>query len=109
VVKKQLFVLLSLFITVNVFAADDPTAPLGWVQPKAQVKSQKQIKSKVPQLQSIVCRGNSTCYAILDNKIVRAGQSIAGYQVKKITSEQVTIAKGSKQWRLALFALNIKK
>ncbi|WCE29999.1 MSHA biogenesis protein MshK [Vibrio sp. SCSIO 43137] len=107
--KKQLFAYLSLLITVNAFAADDPTAPLGWVQPKAQVKSQKHVKSKLPQLQSIVCRGNSACYAILDNKIVESGQSIAGYKVEKITSEQVTIAKGSKQWHLALFALNIKK
>jgi len=109
VAKKHFFAFLSLLITANAFAADDPTAPMGWVQPDGQVKSQKPKKSKPPELQSIVCRGESSCYAILDNNIVKTGQNIAGYQVKKITPEQVTVAKGSKQWHLALFASNIKK
>lgn len=107
--KKQLIALLSLFFAAISFAADDPTAPLGWVQPKAQIKSQEQAKNRVPELQSIVCRGEVSCYAILNNTVVKKGQKVAGYQVKEITSEQVTVIKGGKSWRLALFALNIKK
>lgn len=90
-------------------ASQDPTAPLGWTSPKATVVKKSSKKYTLPQLQSIVCRDTSPCYAVLNDQIAKQGQFVSGYKVEKVTWNEVTVARGNKQWQLALFALDIKK
>nr|QIH43264.1 MSHA biogenesis protein MshK [Vibrio ziniensis] len=84
----------------------DPTAPLGWAK-KEPV--QKVRKVPVPELQSIVCKNNSQCYAILNDKVVEKGNSVSGYKVSNVTASQVELKQGNKSWTLKLFSLDVKK
>ncbi len=85
----------------------DPTAPLGWAAPAAQAPSVKPVVVKVPQLHSIICV--QSCQAVLNDRVVSQGDSINGYQVARITADQVTLRRGEQQWQLALFSLDIKQ
>lgn len=101
-----------LFVTVfsaSCWAAQDPTAPLGWEKPKQTQAKKNAVVYRVPTLQSIVCSDNSTCKAILNGKVVATGETVSGYKVTRIESERVTVSRGGKQWNLELFSLDIKQ
>ena len=106
-VKKKVLFLFA--VSSFAFASQDPTAPLNWQQaPKAeQVK--KVVKYRVPNLQSIVCGDSKECYAILDGQALANGEKIDGFKVKQIKADYVTVTRGSKQWKLELFPLEVKQ
>lgn len=90
-------------------ASQDPTAPLNW-QPIPQSKQEKKVTQyRVPDLQSIVCQGNKECVAILNGQALAQGERINGFQVKQVNADYVTVARGSKQWKLELFPLEVKQ
>ncbi|KMV30208.1 MSHA biogenesis protein MshK [Photobacterium swingsii] len=94
----------GMFIS-SVHANQDPTAPLGW---QAPVKKHTTSRTRLPQLQGILCDEQSRCTAILNNKVVSIGGRISGYTLSSIQDESVMLRRGSKQWRLEMFAENIK-
>ncbi|OEE79901.1 hypothetical protein [Vibrio genomosp. F6] len=96
-------------ISLSAFAAQDPTAPLGWMAPADKVVKKKRVRTyRLPTLQSIVCKDEAPCYAILNDQVVTQGNTIHGYRVKQVNAEDVTLQRGSKTWKLELFSLNIK-
>ena len=88
-------------------AAQDPTAPLSWQAPTAPVRATKTVR--LPQLQSIVCQEAPTlqCYAILNGRTLAPGARIQGYTLSAITDDEVRLVRGSRHWRLRLFADNV--
>ena len=99
----------SLVFASQAFAAQDPTAPLNW-QEAPQSKSVKKTKQyRVPNLQSIVCVDDKECFAILNGQALAKGERINGFQVKHVKTDYVTVARGSKQWKLELFPLEVKQ
>ncbi|WP_281222802.1 MSHA biogenesis protein MshK [Photobacterium sanguinicancri] len=106
VVKGIFIISLGLgMLTNNVHANQDPTAPLGW---QAPAKKHTSTRARLPQLQSILCDEQSTCTAILNNTVISVGGRVSGYTLSSIQDESVTIRRGNKQWRLDMFAENIK-
>lgn len=108
----RVLLLSLLFCSSSVLAEQDPTAPLGWLVPKEQKAApvkKASTRYRLPSLQSIVCKGESPCYAILNGQVVSQGEVIRGYKVKKIDSEYVTLQRSTQQWKLELFSLDIKK
>ncbi|GAK83432.1 MSHA biogenesis protein MshK [Vibrio ponticus] len=103
-VKNSLLFLLA--ISSSAVASQDPTAPLSWQQAP---KVNKVVRHKVPDLQSIVCGGERDCYAILNGQTLEAGGNVAGFKVQQINADYVTVTRGSKQWKLELFPLEIKQ
>ncbi|BCN25200.1 MSHA biogenesis protein MshK [Vibrio alfacsensis] len=109
-VKKLMISIALVVVSGSVFANQDPTAPLGWKQPAAQAQAKPKVKQyRVPTLNSIVCKPNSDCIAILNNRLVEQGAQVNGYRVSRITSEFVTLKRGDRHWKLELFRLNVKK
>lgn len=105
------FLFATLMIASNANAEQDPTAPLGWMVPKeqaAQPAKKKAVHYRLPTLQSIVCKSDLPCYAILNDQILAQGESIRGYRIKTIAPEYVSLQRGGKQWKLELFSLDIK-
>lgn len=101
-------VLLSLISGLS-FAQQDPTAPLGWQQPvQSQNKSKKKVTPAVPKLQSVICDQLQTCSAVLNGRVVSKGSVVNGYKVTKINDEFVFLQRGSKQWKLSLFSIDVK-
>ena len=91
-------------------ASQDPTAPLGWKKPVVSEPVKPAMKRpRLPNLNSIVCRQSNQCVAVLNNQVVEQGAKIHGYRVAQINSEFVTLKRGSDQWKLKLFSLNVKK
>ncbi|WP_407676589.1 MSHA biogenesis protein MshK [Photobacterium obscurum] len=86
-------------------ASQDPTAPLGW---QAPAKKQSSTRTRLPQLQSIVCDEFSSCTVILNNVAVELGQRVSGYTLTEIQDDHVTVTRGGKKWRLELFADIVK-
>ncbi len=99
--------LAAISISVSANQEQDPTAPLGWAKTEQVKKTKKTVP--VPELQSIVCKDNNQCYAILNDKVVDKGDSVSGYKVSNVTSSQVELKQGNKSWTLKLFSLDIKK
>lgn len=99
-----------LFASSLVSAEQDPTAPLGWMTTQQKTAPAKKAPThyRLPSLESIVCKADTPCYAILNGEIVAQGEMIRGYRVKKIDSEYVTLQRSSKQWKLEMFSLDIK-
>ena len=93
------------FIVRSAFAAQDPTAPLGWINNNSKVRVISQ--TQLPTLQSIIC-GDQHCSVILNGTVVDLGESIQGYKLTHVTDNTVTLSRGSKKWQLALFADNIR-
>ncbi|AIV06813.1 MULTISPECIES: hypothetical protein [Vibrio] len=105
-------IIISLMLTVvagHSWASQDPTAPLGWQKPVTEQKKPKAKQYRLPTLNSIVCKPNTQCVAILNNRIVEPGAKLNGYRVASINSEFVTLKRGDRQWKLELFGLNVKK
>tara|TARA_Y100001956_G_scaffold82830_1_gene106004 strand:+ start:15063 stop:15386 length:324 start_codon:yes stop_codon:yes gene_type:complete len=103
---------LSLFLLIGAssgWASQDPTAPLNWKKTEPEKVEKARVVYPLPTLQSIVCRENAECKAILSGKVVDVGQRINGYLVKKIESERVVLSRGGRQWKLELFSLDIKQ
>ncbi|WP_305403117.1 MSHA biogenesis protein MshK [Photobacterium leiognathi] len=96
--------LLLSFGSVSVSAAQDPTAPLGWV---ASGKSQAKGQPRLPQLQSIIC-DSAQCSVILSGEVVSLGGRVNGYTLTHVSDSSVTLSRGGKKWHLALFAENIR-
>ncbi len=104
--KFNFFSVILMMLTINTAqATQDPTAPLGWSAP---AKKQTAKRSYVPTLQSILCDEADTCTAILNNVSVGVGGKVSGYTLTHIQDDFVTVNRGGKQWRLELFADNIK-
>lgn len=93
------------FIALPTFAAQDPTAPLGWTNNNNQVRTRPSLQ--VPELQSIIC-GSHQCSVILNGMVVGLGGRVQGYKLIHITDNTVTLSRGGKKWHLALFAENIR-
>jgi len=111
-VVRSLFVMLPLLFVLNAHASQDPTAPLGWLAPKEKpvTSTQKRATSyRLPTLQSIVCKSETPCYAILNDQVLSQGESIRGYRIKTIDPNYVSLQRNGKQWKLELFSLDIKK
>lgn len=109
-VKKFIISIALAVIAGGVWADQDPTAPLGWQKPAAESNAKPTKKrSRLPTLNSIVCKVGSQCSAIMDNQIVEQGELFKGYSVVSITSEFVTLKQSNRQWKLELFGLNVKK
>ncbi|HAS62971.1 MAG TPA: MSHA biogenesis protein MshK [Vibrio sp.] len=106
-VKKKVLFLLAM--SSFAFASQDPTAPLNWQQAPKTGQVKKVVHYRVPNLQSIVCGGNKECYAILDGQAMAKGEKIDGFSVKQIQADYVTVTRGSKQWKLELFPLEVKQ
>lgn len=101
--------LLLLAMSSFAFASQDPTTPLSWqLAPKAE-QAKKKVHYRIPNLQSIVCGGDKACYAILDGQAMAKGEKIDGFKVKQIKADYVTVTRGSKQWKLELFPLEVKQ
>lgn len=87
-------------------AAQDPTAPLGWQAPAVKATSSR---ARLPQLQGIFCdQDGQVCRAILNNVSVGTGGRISGYTLSQVTDDFVILQRGGRQWRLEMFADNIK-
>ncbi|MGF1725763.1 MSHA biogenesis protein MshK [Photobacterium nomapromontoriensis] len=87
-------------------ASQDPTAPLGWQAPVTQTRT---AQVRLPQLQSTFCNAmGNDCRAILNDTTVRPGGRISGYTLVRIEDDEVILKRGSRQWRLEMFADNIK-
>nr|WP_275665537.1 MSHA biogenesis protein MshK [Vibrio sp. Isolate33] len=99
-----------LFSSSLVWAEQDPTAPLGWLSPQQKTAPAKKapVQYRLPSLESIVCKGDTPCYAILNGQILAQGETIRGYRVKNIDPEYVTLQRNSKQWKLEMFSLDVK-
>jgi len=106
--RVKWFGLTLLFWVLPSFASQDPTAPLNWVSPKPRVNQEKAKIDRVPVLQSIVCRNGSSCYAVLNDTFVKVNDTVSGYEVKKITSKEVVVVRGSMSHELILFKSDIK-
>ena len=104
---KSGFVAIALLgiLAGNARASQDPTAPLGW---QAPAQKRTVTKTKLPQLQGIVCRELSTCTVILNNVSVERGERVSGYTLTDIQDDHVTVTRGGKKWRLELFADIVK-
>ena len=108
-VKKLIISLALVSIAGSCWANQDPTAPLGWTKPATEQAKPKAKQYRLPTLNSIVCKPNTPCVAILNDRIVEPGAKLNGYQVASINSEFVTLKRGNRQWKLELFGLNVKK
>ncbi|WP_024372852.1 hypothetical protein [Vibrio natriegens] len=108
-VKKFIISIALTVIAGGVWADQDPTAPLGWQKPAESNAKPTKKRSRLPTLNSIVCKVGSQCSAIMDNQIVEQGELFKGYRVVSITSEFVTLKQSNRQWKLELFGLNVKK
>lgn len=98
-----------LFSSSLVWAEQDPTAPLGWLSPTKTAPAKKApVQYRLPSLESIVCKGDTPCYAIMNGQILGQGETIRGYRVKNIDPEYVTLQRSSKQWKLEMFSLDVK-
>lgn len=84
--------------------SQDPTAPLGWQAPK---RTQVVTHARLPNLQGIFCDGQA-CTVVLSGQSVGLGGRVNGYVVSAIGDESVVVSRGGRQWRLDLFAENIK-
>ncbi|WP_297481614.1 MSHA biogenesis protein MshK [uncultured Photobacterium sp.] len=93
------------FIVQSAFAAQDPTAPLGWINNNSKVRIIP--RAPLPALQSIIC-DERHCSVILNGTVVGLGGSIQGYKLIRVTDNTVTLSRGGKKWQLALFAENIR-
>ncbi|WP_299685770.1 MSHA biogenesis protein MshK [uncultured Vibrio sp.] len=106
-------ILLSLVVSSSqiAWAAQDPTAPLGWQTPQQKAAPTKQAPTRyrLPSLESIVCKGDAPCYAIMNGHVLEQGEAIKGYRVKNINPEYVTLQRSSQHWKLEMFSLDIKK
>jgi MSHA biogenesis protein MshK len=107
VVRLSLSLIFGLLSAIS-FAQTDPTAPLGWQEPKREIVK-KTDRYPLPELQSIICRDDAPCYAILSNKIVENGQTVSGYYVKSVEKERVVLTRAGKHWSLSMFNADIKK
>jgi MSHA biogenesis protein MshK len=107
-VAKVLVIFFSCIVSCGAYAAQDPTAPLGWIKPKSSTV--ETVKTyPLPALQSIVCGEGTQCVAMFNDKILSQGQSVSGYLIKEITFERVTLARAGKTWQLELFNSNVKQ
>ncbi|WP_264877799.1 MSHA biogenesis protein MshK [Vibrio agarivorans] len=107
-VKQLLLIALSV-VSASSFAAQDPTAPLGWIAPKKTTTPAKR-SYRVPKLNSIICQPEkANCSAILNSRVVSAGDTVNGYRVNQITDQDVTLSRAGKQWKLQMFTLEIKE
>lgn len=104
----NLGVLLLVFLASKVFSSQDPTAPLNWIEPKVAASKSAIKKYPVPRLQSIVCREDSDCYAVLDDKLANVNDVVSGFKVKMITEKEVTVVRGNTSHHLVLFKSDIK-
>lgn len=106
---KLTLLLSGLFLVPQAFASNDPTAPLNWTSPNENTSKKVAKIDPVPTLQSIVCREKTSCYAVLNDVLVKVNDSISGYKVKEISPKEVIVVRGSKTHELALFQSDIKK
>lgn len=104
---KALVIFLAAMVSLSAYAAQDPTAPLGWNKSKSSASARAKTYP-LPTLQSIVCDQGTQCFVMLNDKIVTKGQSVSGYQIQGITSDRVTLARAGKTWQLELFNSNVK-
>ncbi|WP_119011425.1 MSHA biogenesis protein MshK [Vibrio superstes] len=104
----RLILVLSILMAPALHAAQDPTAPLGWYKKKSS-NTTKVRTYPLPTLQSIVCDDGSQCFAMLNDKILSNGQSVAGYEVRSITAERVVLARAGKIWQLELFNSDVRQ
>lgn len=105
-VKSVLMALIMLVVMAGYAnASQDPTAPLGW---QAPAKKYTTKKARLPELQGIVCGEQSACTVILNNVPVELGGRVSGYTLTEIKDDYVTVTRGGKQWRLVLFADEVK-
>lgn len=112
-VRRMLVLLITAFgfasFSLTAAASQDPTAPLGWQKTQPSKTVTKRKSQAVPKLQSIVCTQASRCSAVINDQLVLVGERVNGYRVSHIQPEAVTLTKGGKQWRLALFSLEVKQ
>lgn len=108
--RFRLFIVAGVFLLLSgqVVASQDPTAPLNWLAPKAQESKKAAKEYKVPKLQSIVCREESLCHAVLDNELVNVNDAVNGYTVSDITATEVTVVRAGRSHQLVLFKSEIK-
>ena len=103
--------LLAVLCSSGVIAAQpasqaiDPTGP--WGSPHKVHGNDSKVRQRMPTLQAIFVRGQQYI-AVMDDKEVVAGSSVAGYKVRRITAKFVYFTAQGKEFRLALFASNIK-
>ena len=95
------------FMAQPTFAAQDPTAPLGWMNTSSSSKVRVSSRLQLPRLQSIIC-DSQRCSVILSGIVVDLGGRVQGYKLIHITDNTVTLSRGGKTWKLALFAENIR-
>ncbi|OBT17448.1 MSHA biogenesis protein MshK [Vibrio sp. UCD-FRSSP16_10] len=105
---RILIIVLTLLIGQAAYAQQDPTAPLGWYNKKSSAVA-KVKRYSLPTLQSIVCDDGTHCFAMLNDKILSSGQSVAGYKIKSITFERVTLVRAGKTWNLELFNSDVRQ
>ncbi len=105
-VKSGIFSAALMAMMVSTAQANqDPTAPLGW---QAPAKKQTSHRARLPDLQSIICAEESNCTVIMNDVAIGLGGRVSGYTLSEINNDHVTVTRGGKQWRLELFAENIK-
>lgn len=104
---KSLFIALGLMVLAGAAnATQDPTAPLGW---QAAAAKPSVSQSRLPSLEGIFCdKASQDCTVVLSGKMVSQGGSVNGYQVAAIYDDAVIVKRGGRQWRLEMFADNIK-
>lgn len=108
-VNKRMLIALAVccMVSAPASAAQDPTAPLQWTKRSQAQKKTVVSLPKLPQLQSIICEGTH-CSVILNDQVLSLGGRINGYTLIHVSDTHVTLRQGDKQWRLALFAENIR-
>jgi len=102
-VVKFKFIVMSLFISLSLFAQSetlvDPTAPLNF-QPK---KQKKIYRAALPKLQSIVMAAGKP-QAIINNKAYQKGQKVSGYRITLIDAQKVLLEYQKKTYKLTLYS-----
>lgn len=87
----------------------DPTGPWGDLSLSAVPKADSAKKRpRMPGLQAIFTRDDKS-FAIMDDKEVTEGSWIAGYRIRRITTNYVYFMRNGKEYRLSLFSSKIKK
>ena len=100
-IKHKPMIILSLWLMAFCsFASNDPTAPFT-LERTAPAKP-KVTRPVLPELQSIVCQQD--CYAVLSDQLLAVGQQFQGYQITRVTPEQVTVRRGNQHWQLSLLS-----
>ena len=103
---RKFFLIVSVFMLPSFYClAADPTQPPGWLSGSSQ-KSAPAVSKKKLKLQQVLIREDSRL-AVINNRLVKAGDRISGARVVEIKPGSVVVKISQK--RVVLSLLNNTK